>query len=108
VISAANAVVCGSRGRRLDIADGETPSQTCGAPLSFRWVPATLRAPTAGPAPTGLIPAPAYQFRVDEPESRCTVPVISGRSNTDWTATRPGPCSSSHTVLACQRAELNP
>src|SRR5262249_61781153 len=63
--------------------------------------------PAAGMAPTGSGPAPAYQCRVEEPESRYTDPVASGRSNTDWTATRPGPCRSSHTVLACQRAELN-
>ena len=31
----ANAVVCESCGRKLDIAGGETPCQTCGAPLSF-------------------------------------------------------------------------
>src|SRR5215467_6556180 len=31
----ANAVVCESCGRKLDIAGGETPCRTCGAPLSF-------------------------------------------------------------------------
>jgi DNA-directed RNA polymerase subunit RPC12/RpoP len=31
----AQAVVCESCGRKLDIAGGETPCQTCGAPLSF-------------------------------------------------------------------------
>jgi LSD1 subclass zinc finger protein len=31
----ASAVVCESCGRKLDIAGGETPCQTCGAPLSF-------------------------------------------------------------------------
>ncbi len=31
----AKAVVCESCGRKLDIAGGETPCQTCGAPLSF-------------------------------------------------------------------------
>lgn len=31
----ANAVVCESCGRKLDIAGGETPCQNCGAPLSF-------------------------------------------------------------------------
>lgn len=31
----ANAVVCESCGRKLDIAGGETPCHTCGAPLSF-------------------------------------------------------------------------
>jgi hypothetical protein len=58
-------------------------------------------------APAGSVPAAVYQCRVEEPESRRTVPVPSGHSNTDWTATRPGPCRSSHTVLACHLAELN-
>jgi len=31
----ASAVVCESCGRKLDIAGGEVPCQTCGAPLSF-------------------------------------------------------------------------
>lgn len=31
----ANAVICESCGRKLDIAGGETPCQNCGAPLSF-------------------------------------------------------------------------
>jgi LSD1 subclass zinc finger protein len=31
----ANAVVCESCGRKLDIAGGETPCPNCGAPLSF-------------------------------------------------------------------------
>jgi LSD1 subclass zinc finger protein len=31
----ANAVVCESCGTKLDIAGGEVPCQTCGAPLSF-------------------------------------------------------------------------
>jgi LSD1 subclass zinc finger protein len=34
-VPAANAVVCESCGRKLDIAGGEVPCQTCGAPLSF-------------------------------------------------------------------------
>lgn len=35
VLPGARAVVCESCGRKLDIAGGETPCQTCGAPLSF-------------------------------------------------------------------------
>jgi LSD1 subclass zinc finger protein len=35
VLPEAQAVVCESCGRKLDIAGGETPCQTCGAPLSF-------------------------------------------------------------------------
>src|SRR5580698_1512694 len=35
VLPGAQAVVCESCGRKLDIAGGETPCQTCGAPLSF-------------------------------------------------------------------------
>jgi len=50
---------------------------------------------------------PDYQYCVVAPEVLTTAPTISGRSNTDWMATRPGPCSVSHTDLACHRAELN-
>jgi LSD1 subclass zinc finger protein len=35
VLPGANAVVCESCGRKLDIAGGEVPCQNCGAPLSF-------------------------------------------------------------------------
>jgi len=35
VLPDARAVVCESCGRKLDIAGGQTPCQTCGAPLSF-------------------------------------------------------------------------
>ena len=35
VLPEARAVICESCGRKLDIAGGETPCQTCGAPLSF-------------------------------------------------------------------------
>jgi hypothetical protein len=48
----------------------------------------------------------AYQYWVVAPELRRTVPVGSGRSKTDWTATRPGPSSTSHVVLACHLDEV--
>jgi LSD1 subclass zinc finger protein len=35
MLPGAQAVVCESCGRKLDVAGGETPCQTCGAPLSF-------------------------------------------------------------------------
>jgi hypothetical protein len=50
---------------------------------------------------------PAYQYCVVALELPVTDPAISGRSNTDWTAIRPGPSSVSQIDLACQRAELN-
>jgi hypothetical protein len=51
--------------------------------------------------------AARYQTWVVALEYLITCPTISGRSNTDWIATRPGPCRESHTDLACHRAELN-
>src|SRR5450759_800481 len=48
-----------------------------------------------------------HQYCVVAPELLTTAPTISGRSNTDWAAARPGPCSVSHTDLASHRAELN-
>ncbi len=50
---------------------------------------------------------PDYQYWVVAPELLYTLPVPSGCSNTDWIATRPGPCRVSQIDLACQRAELN-
>ncbi len=35
MLPGAQAVVCESCGRKLDVAGGETPCQTCGAALSF-------------------------------------------------------------------------
>jgi hypothetical protein len=52
-------------------------------------------------------PRPGYQTWVVELQQVTTCPTISGRSNTDWIAIRPGPCRASHTDLACHRAELN-
>jgi hypothetical protein len=51
--------------------------------------------------------AARYQTWVVALEHLTTWPTISGRSNTDWMAIRPGPCKTSHTDLACHRAELN-
>lgn len=41
----ASAVVCESCGRKLDIAGGQTPCQTCGAPLSFPVGASSLECP---------------------------------------------------------------
>jgi hypothetical protein len=49
----------------------------------------------------------AYHCCVVALEQLVTYPTISGRSNTDWTAIRPGPCRVSQIDLACHRAEVN-
>jgi LSD1 subclass zinc finger protein len=41
----ATAVICESCGRKLDIASGQTPCQTCGAPLSFPVGVSSLECP---------------------------------------------------------------
>src|SRR5215468_9802773 len=59
------------------------------------------------PTPATPAEARAYHRCVVALEQFVTCPTVSGRSNTDWTATRPGPCRVSQMVLACHRAELN-
>ena len=66
--------------------------------------PGKWGAPGAAQTPAAGL---AYQYCVVAAEQLTTCPTISGRSNTDWIATRPGPSSVSQAVLACHRAELN-
>src|ERR1700678_3942233 len=92
----------GERLRADSCAVSSTACDCCPAARNWRaasWASCPPEAPRQG--------YPLYQACCVAPEFRCTAPTTSGRSKTDVTAIRPGPCSVSQVVLACQRVELN-
>ncbi len=107
--SAALASAAGGRLTGSRVGSSPCPGWVAGPPIRNvtreAWCRRAHRFPeNAGPhRPPGWY----YQYCVVAPELLTMPPPISGGSYTDWTAMRPGPCSTSQMDFACQRAELN-